>query len=347
MTVLRIVQWTTGKVGMQALRAIMDDPRLELVGLFAHSAGKVGRDAGELVGRGAAHVIATADITDIIALKPDAVIYTPFKSDMDNVLLLLRSGINVVSTNLFIDSGGMTGDNRARLLAACIEGKSSLFITGVNPGWINMVTAGLTSVCRRVDHISVRESADVSNYASRETWVAQGMGQTEVNDDVIAVARGALISFRDAVLRLAEALSLPLDDVDFELEHAVTSETVDLGFMSLPKGSNGALRAEWVGKADGCERIRLSVSWYLTRALDSDWTFDDEHYHIDIDGEPSIRTIIDFVAPEWKGSDWSILTALPAVNAISAVVAAQPGILGPADVPLISAARAAWSGTPD
>ena len=28
---LKIIQWTTGKVGKMALRAILDDPRLELV----------------------------------------------------------------------------------------------------------------------------------------------------------------------------------------------------------------------------------------------------------------------------------------------------------------------------
>lgn len=342
MTVLRTVQWTTGKVGTQALRAIIDDERLQLVGLFAHSSAKVGQDAGALCSRADTGVTATSDIAEIVKIRPDVVVYTPFKSSTADVVQLLEAGINVVSTNLFIDSGGMIDDNRNAFATACARGGSSLFITGVNPGWINMVTAALTSVCRSVDHIAVRESADVSNYASRETWEAQGMGQTEVNDQTAATTRGALVSFRDAALRLADAMKLRLDTVDFEIDYAVTSKSVDLGFMTLPKGSNGALRASWVGISAGQERIKLSVSWYLTRELDGDWTFDDEHYHIDISGEPSIHTVIDFVAPEWKGSDWSILTALPAVNAIPAVVAAAPGILGPSDVPLIAAAPCSW-----
>ena len=48
---LRVVQWTTGIVGSAALRAIIDDPRLQLVGVFAHSSDKVGRDAGDLADR--------------------------------------------------------------------------------------------------------------------------------------------------------------------------------------------------------------------------------------------------------------------------------------------------------
>lgn len=43
---LRVIQWTTGKVGKLSLRAILDDPRLELVGVDAHSPDKIGVDAG-------------------------------------------------------------------------------------------------------------------------------------------------------------------------------------------------------------------------------------------------------------------------------------------------------------
>lgn len=45
---LRVIQWTTGKVGKLSLRAIMDDPRLELVDVYAYSNDKSGVDAGEL-----------------------------------------------------------------------------------------------------------------------------------------------------------------------------------------------------------------------------------------------------------------------------------------------------------
>lgn len=48
MAPVRVVQWTTGIVGASALRAILDDNRLELVGVFAHGTAKVGQDAGGL-----------------------------------------------------------------------------------------------------------------------------------------------------------------------------------------------------------------------------------------------------------------------------------------------------------
>ena len=47
---IRVVQWTTGNVGKQTVAAIAANPELELVGCYAWSPDKVGRDVGELCG---------------------------------------------------------------------------------------------------------------------------------------------------------------------------------------------------------------------------------------------------------------------------------------------------------
>ena len=47
---LRVVQWTTGNVGKQTVAAIAANPELELVGCYAWSPDKVGREVGELCG---------------------------------------------------------------------------------------------------------------------------------------------------------------------------------------------------------------------------------------------------------------------------------------------------------
>jgi 2,4-diaminopentanoate dehydrogenase len=333
---LRIVQWTTGRVGTKALEAVLDDSRLELVGLYAHSEDKAGVDAGVLAGRAPCGILATPDIDELIALAPNAVVYTPFMADLGQVERILGAGINVVSTNLFLNCGGMTGETRERIEAACARGSSSFWITGVNPGWINSVAAAMTAVCRRVDSVTIAESTDVSNYASRETWEAMGMGHTGADSAVLGTARGAMVSFRDAALRIAEALDFVPDEIDFEIEYARVPEQVDLGFMVLPAGSHGALRSAWVGKNEGTERVRVSVAWYLTRNLIEDWCFDDEHYHLRVEGDPAIDCRIELEAPHWQDSDWSVLTALPAVNAVAKVVAARPGILGLDDVGLVT-----------
>ena len=45
-----IVQWTTGNVGKRSVRAVVAHPDLELIGCYAWSPDKVGRDVGELCG---------------------------------------------------------------------------------------------------------------------------------------------------------------------------------------------------------------------------------------------------------------------------------------------------------
>lgn len=58
----RVVQWATGNIGLRSLRAVIDHPQLELVGLYVYSDAKVGRDAGELCGADPTGVVATRDI---------------------------------------------------------------------------------------------------------------------------------------------------------------------------------------------------------------------------------------------------------------------------------------------
>ena len=65
----RIVQWATGSMGKTCLRAIIDHPELELVGLFVCSDSKVGQDAGDIARRGPTGVIATNNIEEILALS--------------------------------------------------------------------------------------------------------------------------------------------------------------------------------------------------------------------------------------------------------------------------------------
>ncbi len=46
----RVIQWSTGNVGLFALRAAIRHPELEVVGLVVHSESKEGQDAGTLCG---------------------------------------------------------------------------------------------------------------------------------------------------------------------------------------------------------------------------------------------------------------------------------------------------------
>ncbi len=343
---LRVIQWTTGKVGKLATRAILDDPRLELVGMFAHSSDKAGKDAGELCGRPetVTGVKATSDIGALLALKADTVMYTPFEADLDHAVTLLENGMDIVSTNMFLNIGGIEGAVAEKLEAACQRGNSSLYITGINPGWINSVVTSLTAGCRRMDCVSMVESADCSVYESVETWSFLGMGEPGgATPELMERARSWLILFRDAVRRMGDALEFTFDDIDFFCDYATAAETVDLGWFKMEKGTNAALRGGWEGKVDGKVRVRLTVVWYLSKNLAEGWEIDPDQYHFTIEGDPSVDVRMRITPPaHWKNHDWDTTTALPAVSAIPDIKAARTGILGLKDVGLPRAPAGLW-----
>jgi hypothetical protein len=344
---LRVIQWTTGKIGKWSLRAILDDPRLQLVGVYAYSDSKRGVDAGKLCGRPDCGVLATDDVDALVALKADSVIYTPFEAALSHVTRLLESGADVISTNLLMNLGGVQGAVKEQLEAACNRGDSSLYITGINPGFMNAVAVALTAACRRVDSVTISESANCATYESVETWTTLGMGLPAATPQVREAAYNWFVMFRDVTYRVADALEFKLDDVEFFCDYATASETIDLGWFRMEKGTNAAMRAGWHGKVGGRTVITMRLTWYLTKKLAEDWDIVEDEYELTVKGDPGIRVGFRFEPPEYWGNDeWNLTTALPTVNAICDVKAARAGILGLRDVGLPYAPGGLWTGRP-
>ncbi|PEQ14538.1 hypothetical protein B2G71_02885 [Novosphingobium sp. PC22D] len=342
---LRVIQWTTGKVGKLTMRGVLDDPRLELVGVYAWSEDKAGTDAGALCGRPETGVLATNDVDALLARGADTVLYTPFEANLDQAIRLLESGLDVVSTNLFLNLGGIVGEVRDKLEAACAKGGSSLYITGISPGWINSVATSLTAICRDVEFLGITESADCSVYESVETWGFLGMGEPggEKEAELMERARAWLILFRDVVVRIGAALELDYDDIEFFCEYATAAEDIDLGWFKMPKGTNAALNGGWNGIVGGKTVVQMKVIWYLTKNLAEGWDIDDDQYHLQVKGDPNIDTKMRFTPPpHWTNHDWDTMTAMPAVNALFQIKAAPPGILGLRDVGLPHAPVGVW-----
>jgi 2,4-diaminopentanoate dehydrogenase len=122
----RVVQWATGNVGSRALRRAIEHPDLDLVGVWVHSAAKVGRDAGELAGLEPIGIKATNRMEDVLALKPDCVLYMPHVCNFDEICQILESGANIVTTRMELQNpAALDSSICARIEAACQRGNSS------------------------------------------------------------------------------------------------------------------------------------------------------------------------------------------------------------------------------
>jgi hypothetical protein len=341
-TVYRVVQWTTGNVGQRSVRAVLSNPQLELVGCYAWGADKVGRDVGDLCGIEPTGITATNDVAALLALEPDCVVYNPKWPDVDELVRILEAGVNVVATAAFI-TGHALGDGRARLIDACERGGSSIFGSGMNPGFANLLGLVSAGICDRVDSISVLESVDSTGYDSPETELVAGFARPIDDPELPAMVERGTAVFGDAVRFMAEALGVEIDEVRCESEFAQTTEDLDLGSWLIPAGCVAGIAASWQGRRDGRTIVDLKVRWRKGRTLEPDWTI--EHgYIVEVKGLPSVRTKLevfppaDFVARSF--SDYMVLgmimTALPAINAIPAVCDARPGIVTYIDLPLVA-----------
>ena len=161
----RVIQWATGNVGNRSLQRVIEHPQLELVGLWVHSADKVGKDAGALCGLPDTGVIATHSVDALVAMPADCVLYMRQGTDVDELCRLLASGKNVVTTRGdFHFPPMMNAEVRARIEAACATGQSAIHSTGSSPGFsTEALSIALLSLSRRLDCLTIDEFADMES----------------------------------------------------------------------------------------------------------------------------------------------------------------------------------------
>ncbi|BBZ42043.1 NAD(P)H-dependent amine dehydrogenase family protein [Mycobacterium conspicuum] len=337
----RVVQWNTGNVGKSSLQSIVDSPTFELVGCYAWSQEKVGRDAGELVGIPSVGVAATNDVDALLALKPDCVVYNPMWIDVDELVRILSAGVNVVTTASFI-TGHNLGEGRDRIIEACEKGGSTIFGSGVSPGFAELLAIVSSMVCNRVDKVTVNEAADTTFYDSPDTEKPVGFGQPIDHPELQQMAAKGTAIFGEAVRLVADALGVELDEVRCVAEFAQTTADLEMASWTIPAGHVAGTYISWQGIVDGKTVIDLNVRWRKGQTLDPDWKIEQDGWVIQVDGQPTVTTKVGFLPPPYFQAETledfmalgHIMTAVPPINAIPAVVAAPPGIVTYNDLPL-------------
>jgi hypothetical protein len=337
---VRVVQWTTGNVGRRSVRAIVAHPDLELVGCYAWSPDKVGRDVGELCGIDPVGVTATNDVDALLGLEPDCVVYNPMWQDPDELVRILEAGVNVVSTAAFINGRGL-GADRDRIVDACKRGGSSMFGSGINPGFAELLTIVTANICDRIDKVTITESADTTLYDSPATELPAGFARPLDDPELPAMTAKGTAVFGEAIALVADALGIKLDEIVCEAEYARTTEDLELESWTIPAGCVAGIDARWQGRVAGRTVVELRVRWKKGQTLDPDWQIE-EGYVIRVDGRPTVTTRLEFLPPpDFEATTFAdfmvlgmIMTAMPAINAIPRVVAAPPGIVTYTDLPL-------------
>lgn len=344
----RVVQWSTGHVGIHALRAILDNPNLELVGLWVHSESKVGRDAGELAGRAPIGVTATSDVDALLDLQPDVVCYTATadlrpKEAVDDICRILRSGANVVSSSLVQLLHPPTADRGLidPLEAACREGGASCLFNGIDPGFCNdLLPIVLTGVSQSIRSVRVQEILNYATYDQPEVlFDTMGFGQALDAAPLLLLPGVLSHAWGGAVHTMADALGVELEELREVHERVPFGDAIEVAGRTVEAGTTAGLRFEVQGVVGGEPAI---VVEHITRLHDDvapEWPsgHGQGFYRVIVEGEPTITCDIEFEATDGDHNTGGlIVTATKLLNAIPHVVAAEPGMLSILDLPVVA-----------
>lgn len=346
----RVIQWATGTVGIHAVPAIVAHPQLELAGLWVHSDHKAGQDAGELCGIGPVGVTATQDVEALLALDADCICYTA-SSDIrpgqvvEDLTRMLAAGRNVVNTSFVpLLYPKAAGDGvHDRLQAACEQGGSTLYTSGIDPGFGN---AGLAihalALCKEVRRVRMMEIVNYDTWDNPFTlFEIMGFGKPDPSQSILLAKGSTTLAWGPVLELVAAAIGLELDRIEERHEVLLADEDVLIASGTVPKGTISGMRFEIVG-VDGAGEERLVVE-HVTRLRDEDaphWP-QGQGYRILVEGEPHISLELELSSDHGDHNHAGCLaTALHVVNAIPSVVEAAPGVRTLLDLPVYSAAVA-------
>jgi hypothetical protein len=354
----RVVVWGTGNVGRPAVRAVLAHRELELAGVVVANPAKVGRDAGELAGLEPCGVRATADGAGLLARGGiDAVVYaatadTRPKEAYADLLACLRAGANVVSTAFYPLLYPKTAPRELLepLEAACRAGRSSVFVSGIDPGWaLDVLPLLLSGMVADLREVRCQEIFDYGLY-----------DQPDVVRNVIGFG-GPLdalpLMLHDFSLRmvwepmvriLGDGLGRPVERVETHVERRALERTLEVpGMGRFEAGTQGAFRFEVRGISGGEPLFVVDHVTRIDGACAPDWPYPPEGrgcHRVILRGAPVLHVTVHGEDPCEPGpaGGGNATAANRIVNAIPAVCAAAPGVVTALDLPPVYGA-AQWS----
>jgi hypothetical protein len=271
--------------------------------------------------------------------------YPRFAEVMEDTRRILAAGINFVgSAPVLLQYPWQVLPDKyiAPLEEAAQLGNSSLFVTGIDPGFANdLIPFALAGTCQRVEQVRCMEIADYASYdGATVMFDIMGFG---TSPDVIPMQLqpGMLaMGWGTAIRQLAAGFGVTVDEITESYEREPAPEAFDIAAGHIPKGGQAALWFEIRGMVRGHPAIVIEHVTRLREDLRPDWAQPAQpggSYRVEIVGEPSYTVDI---CPTSRDGDHNYAAILAGagriVNAIPAVVAGPPGIRTTLDMPLIT-----------
>ena len=341
----RVAVWGTGGVGALAISAIHERPDLDLVAVRVQDPAKVGRDAGELAGRGPIGVLATDQHDVLLGAAPECVCYAALGAGRDDEVVaeiasLLDVGIDVVTVSLpgLVHPPAFAPALRDTLATAAERGGATLYASGIEPGFAaDQLPLTLLTMSHHVRSVRTQEIFRYDTYPNTFTMVDVFGFARPVDDTCLMELPGVqAMTWGPPVEMVASALGWTLDRIDERYEKVVTDRDLETASGPVPSGTVGAVRFETVGVVGGRDAIVIEHVNRMADDLAPHWPTAerDGTYRIQIDGLPSLQCELTLGTDQTASEDGMVATTMRIVNAIPFVIDAPAGLTTSLELPL-------------
>jgi hypothetical protein len=355
---VRVVHCGTGLTGREALRAIIEDPALELIGQYVSTREKVGRDSGELCGLPPTGIIATGDMDEVLALRADCLCYAGSTVGREleacqEMARFLRAGTNVVTFAVVPLCYPPTSppELSAIIAPACVDGGTSFYASGTEPGAMSMnVPAALLTMGGVVTGYRMELYAMdlATNYPVEDVLrESMGFGKPDGFAPPRVVSGVVERCWSPDVRFIADLVGFQLDDIRLDWETACAPQDLQTPIGTIRSGTICAYRWQLSGMSGDCPVVTVDYLANIVREAPMPPAWPRLPSGIPgglvyiVEGRPGFRCVLSVDPLTGERLNGSIpMTALAATNVIPAVVAARPGHLGPTDLPHYATRRA-------
>lgn len=313
--------------------------QMQLVGVLVHDAAKAGKDSGALVGAAPNGIITTHCLDDIIALKPDGVIWSGKTYDVESYARILAAGIN-----LYTGMGGYFiegAPEQAQLAAAAAKGNSSFCAGGNIPGLISdVLPLFLTGYSGKIRQIRATQRNHVaSSHSAFQLAQFVGIGRKPGDNPLIERVNAGWTSVAaQGSKMIAKGMGLNWESVELlGVEYALAPQRIVLeaSGLVLEEGTVAGVRWTMAARANGREFYRLTNELTAMLALGDGWrqTTEAPAWQVEIDGEPSLACTLGWPDGADPHQSNTRLNASRAMNMLPRVIAARSGLLTVLDFP--------------
>ncbi len=318
----RTIHYGIGAIGAEVVMLAAERPELEIVGAIDTDPEKAGRDLSEAAGleRRLGLTVASDASAVLPSVQADVVLHST-GSHLEEVLPQLqaavRAGKDVLST---CEELSYPWERHPQLSAEldreAKERGVTVVGTGVNPGFVmDTLAVALASVCQRISRVTAIRVVDVG---TRRVQLQRKVGAGLEAKDFGQVS--GHVGLRESACLIADKLGWGLEGLEESLEPAISPVDQRTPYLAVKRGQVAGVHQVVSLRRDGREVLRLD----LTMAVGAPRPRDE----IEIEGTPPLHVVIE------GGVQGDRATAAIVVNAVPAVVAAPPGLLTMAELPL-------------